>query len=239
MKKPLRRINSYGEALVLRRALQFSFPVFLGYITSGIAFGLVLSDTGYPWYIALLTSVVMYAGAGQFTACTLFATGAGIFQAVIIQLVLNARHFAYGLTLLKQINTSGKYKPYLIFSLTDETFALHTTSPTDIDPLDKPKFMFYISLFDQLYWIAGAVIGALLGELIPFPLTNIDFAMTALFIVLTIEQYYKVRHLYPFVITMFITILSVIILPSRITLIAAIVVSLCSVQAASGRAAVK
>ena len=105
-------------------AFKYSFPVLLGYSTIGIAFGLVLSGAGYPWPLALVMGLWMYAGAGQFIAVGLFAAGSSLWEVCLVQLVVNARHMAYGLSMLKRFSAAGRFRPYLIFSLTDETFAL-------------------------------------------------------------------------------------------------------------------
>jgi 4-azaleucine resistance transporter AzlC len=216
---------------LLPEALKYSFPVFLGYITIGIAFGLFAVDAGYPWWIAFLTSLVIFAGAGQFIAVGLFAAGAGLAECMLIELVVNARHMAYGLTMLKRFKNAGPYKYYLIFALSDETFALLSSLPGDKSSL---RFMFLVSLLDQLYWVAGTVIGALAGSLIPFNTEGIGFALTALFVVLMTEQILKVkqRQLHPavFVISAAAAVLAVIFLPARVALLGAMAVALVLVQ---------
>jgi 4-azaleucine resistance transporter AzlC len=225
---------------LLTRALKYSFPVFLGYITIGIAFGLLTVDAGYPWWIALLMSLVIFAGAGQFIAVGLFAAGAGLVECMLIELVVNARHMAYGLTMLKCFKNSGPWKYYLIFALSDETFALLSSFPaippgelaSEGSPAEKaePLFMFLVSLLDQLYWVTGTVIGALAGSLIPFNTEGIGFALTALFVVLMTEQILKIQQPAVFVISAVVAVLAVIFLPARVALLAAMALSLVLVQ---------
>jgi 4-azaleucine resistance transporter AzlC len=205
----------------------------------GIAFGLLLVDAGYPWWLSLVMSVVMYAGAGQYIGVGLFAAGAGLVEAALVQLVVNARHMAYGLSMMKRFGGAGPFKPYLVFSLTDETFALLSSLPEESargenaagpEPGSREFFMFLVSLLDQAYWILGSVIGAVAGTLIPFNMEGIGFALTALFIVLMIEQILRLRRAAPFIIAGAAAVAAVIALPSRISLLSAMLVSLSLVR---------
>lgn len=164
-----------------------SLPVLFGYLALGIAFGLVVVQSGYPWWLATVSGIFMYAGAGQFIAIGLFSAGASLTAVLISELLVNIRHIVYGLSLITQYKGVGKWKPYLIFGLTDETYSILTTveCPPDIE---KKTFYGFLTLFDQIYWVTGSTIGALAGSLIPFDLTGVDFALTALFAVLLTEQ---------------------------------------------------
>ncbi|MDR3341492.1 MAG: AzlC family ABC transporter permease [Treponema sp.] len=213
----------------LKDALTYSVPVLLGYLAIGIAFGLLLVDAGYPWWLALVMSLVMYAGAGQFIAVGLFAAGAGLAEAALVQLVVNARHLAYGLSMLKRFNRAGPFKYYLIFALSDETFALLSSLP---DREDRSRFMFLVALLDQGYWVIGTVIGAVAGSLLPFNIEGIGFALTALFVVLMIEQILRVRKARIFIIAALTAILTVFVLPARLSLLSAMVIALITVQTA-------
>ena len=174
----------------LKVALKTTIPVFLGYITCGIAFGLVTVDAGYPWWLAPLTGLTIFAGAGQFLAIPLFASGAPVPVILVTELLLNIRHIVYGLPLINNFKNCRVTKPYLIYALTDETFSILTTTtlPPDIPARD---YYFAVSLLDQSYWVGGSLIGALAGAMIPFDMTGVDFALTALFAVLTIDQIKK------------------------------------------------
>jgi 4-azaleucine resistance transporter AzlC len=225
-------------------AFKYSIPVMLGYLAIGAAFGLLMSDAGYPWTLALLMSVVMYAGAGQYIAVGLLASGAGLLEAVIVQLVVNARHIAYGITMFKKFNASGACKPYLIFALTDETFALLSSLDDAPVPPGQPDrgeyygrdtrerglFMLYVSALDHLYWIAGTLIGAFAGAFLPFSFEGISFALTALFIVLMIEQIMRVKKALPFIVSALAAVLAVIFIPSRLALLSALAAALAAVQ---------
>jgi 4-azaleucine resistance transporter AzlC len=219
---------------VFTAALRYSVPVLLGYLAIGIAFGLLLVDAGYPWWLALVMGLVMYAGAGQYIAVGLFAAGTSLWEALLIQLVVNARHIAYGISMLKRFQKAGPYKYYLIFALTDETFALLSSLPetaeeggvSGVSPEKRGLFMFYVALLDQCYWVTGSVIGAVAGSLIPFNTEGIGFALTALFVVLMIEQMLRVRRPGVFIISALAAALAVFFLPARLSLLSAMALSL-------------
>lgn len=171
-------------------ALKASIPVFLGYIVCGIAFGLVVVDAGYPWWIALFMSVFIFAGAAQFAAIPLFLANTPLPIIVATELLLNIRHIVYGLPLIQQFKQCKKVRPYLIFALSDETFSLLTTVPVP-EGESIGGFFGTIAALDQSYWVTGTIIGALIGTLIPFDFSGVDFSLTALFAVLTVEQVRK------------------------------------------------
>lgn len=179
-------------------ALKTTLPVFFGYIPLGMAFGLLLSGAGYHWIYALIMSIFIYTGAGQFIAVALLAAGAQLMDFITVTLLINLRHSFYGLSLLDKFSDIGKVKAYIIFALTDETYALLTTTPVP-EGVSKDRFYFYIALLDHLYWIAGSVLGAVLGTLLSLDLEGLTFVLAALFTVLTIEQYYASRVVFPFI----------------------------------------
>jgi 4-azaleucine resistance transporter AzlC len=179
-------------------ALKTTFPVFLGYIPLGIAFGFLFDEAGYHWIYAFLMSLFVYAGSAQFLAVALLAAGAGLTEFVVATLLLNLRHSFYGLSMLDKFSNVGRVKPYLIFALTDETYALLTTTEVPQGG-SKSRFYFYIAALDHLYWIAGSVLGAVLGSMFELNLEGMSFVLTALFVVLTIEQYFSSNVRFPFV----------------------------------------
>lgn len=225
-------------------AFRCSVPVLLGYIAIGTAFGLMCQSASYPWYLALVMSVVIYAGAGQYLAIALFAAGAGLAEIVIIELVVNARHIAYGITMLEKYNAAPRYRPYLIFSLTDETFALLSSFDySKIKESERGSFMFFVSLLNHFYWVLGSVIGALAGAFLPFSTAGVEFALTALFIVLLIEQIFRAAPMNakcaaPFVIAALCAVLAVVFLPRSVSIIAALAASLAVVSLIERRSAI-
>ena len=172
---------------MMKRAFPRTIPVMAGYIFLGIAFGVSLKEQGYglPW--ALLMSAVIYAGSMQFAILTPMTQPFAPVTVALMTLLVNARHMFYGLSMLRTYEGTGKWKPYLIFALSDETYSLVCEdAPEDVE--NRGQWFGAISMMDQCYWIIGSLLGSLIGQLLPFDLTGIDFAMTALFTVIVTEQ---------------------------------------------------
>lgn len=171
-----------------KAAFPVTIPVLLGYLSIGIAFGLLFENAGYNFIWAFFMSLTVYAGAMQFIAVSFFYGGIGLIQIAVMTLVVNFRHIFYGLSFLDRFNGMGKKKWYMAFALTDETYSLlcSTKAPEGVD---EKKFLFCVALLDQSYWVLGSVIGSLAGAMITFDTTGMDFAMTALFIVIFIDQW--------------------------------------------------
>ncbi len=169
-------------------AFRQSVPVMLGYIFLGIAFGLLLQDAGYHFGWAFLSSVVIYAGSMQFVLVSLLTGGASLFYAAVMTLFINGRHIFYGLSFVEKYKKMGVACPYMVFSLTDETYSLLCSIKVP-EGMEENKVFFWISFLDHCYWVIGSVMGALAGSRIGFDSTGIDFSMTALFIVIVVEQW--------------------------------------------------
>ena len=218
---------SFSRREVFISAFRCSVPVLLGYITVGIAFGLLVSGTGYPWWLALAMSFWMFAGAGQFIALGLFAAGTSLWQLCLIQLVVNVRHMAYGLSMLKRFSGLGLSKPYLIFSLTDETFALLSSMPETPDDGERRRFfMIYVAVLNHFYWVSGSVLGAVAGTFIPFDMKGIGFALTALFVVLMMEQIKRIKKPGVFIVSAASALMSVFFIPGNVSILAALALAL-------------
>lgn len=172
---------------LIRFVVKTTSPVFFGYLAIGIAFGLLLENSGFPVLLAPLMGIIVYAGAAQFMLVGFLAGDAGIFEILLLIFLLNSRHIVYGLSFISKYANTGGFKPYLIYSLTDETYGLLTSAPMP-EKYDNRLTYFLISLFNQSYWVAGSTIGAVGGSLITLNLKGLDFALTALFIVLLMEQ---------------------------------------------------
>lgn len=177
-----------------KKTIQYSFkaslPVMAGYLVLGMGFGILLHDKGYaPWW-ALLMSVLIYAGSMQYVGVELLAGGVSLVSAALMTLMVNARHLFYGVSMVDKYRDTGKKKPYLIFALTDETYSLVCDADLPGE-VDRKAYYFLVSFFDQCYWVIGSFAGALLGSALPFDTTGIDFSMTALFVVIVIEQWEK------------------------------------------------
>lgn len=187
-------------------SLKASTPVFFGYISIGIVFGFLLVKEGLNWLLAPLMSITIFAGAAQYLAIDLLNNNIPLLEIGITILLLNARHIVYGLSLVERFRITYKHRNYLIFGLTDETYGLLTTIKPPLDT--KPEYFdFWITILNQSYWVLGSIIGALLGNIIPVEIEGLDFALTALFIVLTIEQVKQIKRLESFVFPIIIFIL--------------------------------
>ena len=179
----------------LAAAFPVTVPVLMGYLAIGMAFGFMLQAIGYNFILAFFMSLTIYAGSGQYLGVSLLSSAAALSTVAVMTLLINFRHLVYGLSMLEKFRGMGLRKFYMIFSLTDETYALLSSvqPPVGVDPRN---FYFSIALLDQSYCILGSVIGAVAGALLPIDTTGIDFAMTALFVVIAVDQWsaYK-RHL--------------------------------------------
>ena len=172
----------------LAAAFPLTVPVLMGYLAIGLAFGLMLQSAGYGPGWALLMCLTIYAGSGQYLGVSLLATGAPLAQVAFLTLMVNFRHLVYGLSMLEKFRGMGRRKLYMIFSLTDETYALLSSAQAP-EGVDEHDFYFAVALLDHSYWIAGSVLGGVLGAALGFDTTGVDFAMTALFLVIAVGQW--------------------------------------------------
>ena len=181
---------------IIKQALYRSFPVMAGYIILGVGFGILLNNAGYGFVWALAMSVLIYAGSMQYVGISLLTGGASIIATIITTIMVNARHLFYSISMIDKYKETGKYKPYLIFALTDETYSLLCDDEgPSADSVNQ--YRFFVSLFNQSYWVFGSVIGNLLGMVIPFSTKGIEFSMTALFVASFTEQWLTVRDHVP------------------------------------------
>jgi len=186
----------------LKTAFLASVPVMAGYVVLGTGFGILMTSKGYGPLWSLAMSLFIYAGSMQYLAVDLLTGGASLITAALTTLMVNARHLFYGISMIGKYKDTGKFKPYLIFALTDETYSLNCGKlPEGIT--DAPTYYFLVSLFNQCYWVAGSLLGALLGAVIPFNTEGIDFALTALFVTVFVEQWLSTKDHIPALIGMF------------------------------------
>ena len=209
----------------IRLAFRASLPVMAGYVVLGLGFGVLLSNQGYSFIWAFLMSLTIYAGSMQYAALDLISGGASLITTALMTLMINARHFFYGLSMLDKYQDVGKARPYLIFALTDETYSLVCSEvPEGAEP--KPYYLF-VSLFDQIYWVTGSTLGALLGPILPFDSTGMDFAMTALFVVIFVEQWLSAKTHLPALLGLLISVVCLILLgPTRFVIPSMVLITL-------------
>lgn len=174
----------------LAAAFPHTLPVLAGFLVLGIAYGMLMLEKGYGPEWSVLMSAVAFCGSMQFVAITLLTTAFQPLEALILSLLVNARHLFYGLSMLDKYKGFGKVKGFLIYTLCDETFSI-VSSSTPPEGVEPKYFYLSISLLDYLYWVGGTLIGGLIGNWMPFDMKGLDFALTALFVVLFLEQMKK------------------------------------------------
>lgn len=172
----------------IKKAFYKSLPVLAGYIVLGIGFGILLKNAGYGVIWAAAMSIFIYAGSMQYVGVGLLSGGASVLTTFITTITVNARHLFYSISMINKYKNAGKYKPYMIFALTDETYSLlcDGNTPNDTDP---NLYRFLVSFFNHCYWVSGSIIGNLIGGILPFSTAGIEFSMTALFIAGFTEQW--------------------------------------------------
>ncbi|MDO4554823.1 MAG: AzlC family ABC transporter permease [Lachnospiraceae bacterium] len=174
--------------MTIKYAFKKSLPVMAGYLVLGVGFGILLETKGYGIGWAFLMSLLIYAGSMQYVAIDLLAGGASFISAALMTVMVNARHLFYGVSMIERYKDTKPYKPYLIFGLTDETYSLVCSGDVP-EGVDQNKFYFLLTMMNQCYWIIGSVAGAGIGTLLSFNTAGIDFSMTALFLVVFIDQW--------------------------------------------------
>lgn len=217
-------MSEYKKAF--RRAFPYTIPVLTGYLFIGIAFGVMYAEKGYSFLWAILMSVMVYAGSGQYLAVNFFVPGISFVQVIFLTFMVNVRHIFYGISLLEKFNKMGIKRWYMIFGLTDETYSLLCTTNVPKD-VDENKFLFAISVMDHSYWVLGSAIGAIAGTVLPINSEGIDFAMTALFVVIFIEQWMDRKNRVPEIIGVIVAIVALIlfgasnfVLPAMLAIVA-------------------
>jgi len=168
-----------------KSVLALSVPVAMGYIPLGTVFGFLFVQAGAPWWLALISSVIVFAGAAQFMMVPMLAAGLPVAAIAAATLVVNLRHIFYGLSLLDKLPQQRWARGYLVFALTDETYSVLTTLPVQT----SARQMVAVALLNQGWWVLGTLLGAVIGSQAQVPLVGLDFALAALFGVLAVEQW--------------------------------------------------
>lgn len=176
----------------IKKALKDTIPVLSGYMVLGMGFGILMQTKGYGVLWTLAMSALVYAGSMQYLAVDLLCGGATLLSAALTTLFVNARHLFYGISMVDRYKGAGKKKPYMIFALTDETYSLVCNTE------GSHRYCFLVSLFNQIWWVSGSVLGAVVGGFLPVALTEgIDFALTALFVTVFVEQWKSTKDHIP------------------------------------------
>ena len=203
----------------LKTAFVSTIPVMTGYLVLGFGFGIVLNSNGFGMAVALAMSAFIYAGSMQYVAIGLMTAGTPLLTVALTTLMVNARHLFYGISMLDKYKNTGKIKPYLIFALTDETYSLVCNENPAIAPEQQKNYYFLVSLLDHIYWVSGTALGIAIGKLVSFNTEGIDFALTALFVTVFVEQWLSTRKHSPALIGLGVSVLCLIIFGSESFLI--------------------
>lgn len=172
----------------LKAALPHTLPICIGFLFLGMSYGFLMRSKGFSFVYPMLMSLFIFAGSMEFVTVNLLLSAFNPLYAFFLTLMVNARHLFYGISMLEKYQGTGWKKFYLIYGMCDESFTINCTV-TPPEDVDKGWFMFFVTLLNQIYWISGATLGALLGYVIHFDTTGIEFVMTALFVVMFINQW--------------------------------------------------
>lgn len=179
--------------LAFKTAFPYTIPIFAGFLFLGMTYGIYMNVSGFSFWYPMLMSLTIFAGSIEFIAVNLLLGSFNPLQAFVMTLMINARHLFYGISMLDRYKGTGWKKPYLIFGLCDESFSINYTA--DIPPeVDRGWFMFFVTLLNHFYWFSGATLGGIFGSFIHFNTEGLDFVMTAMFVVIFLEQWLKEKN---------------------------------------------
>ena len=176
---------------IRKEAFIKTIPIMCSYFFIGTAYGMMMENAGFAWYYSLLASAAVYTGAFQFLLITLLSSGASIITITLAALLMNSRHTFYSISFIDEFRSMGKRKLFMIRTMTDETYALNCSVPKDAP--NRGELLYRIALYSRCYWIFASAAGGIIGQLIPYDLTGIDFCMTALFVILFINQWEEAK----------------------------------------------
>ena len=178
-----------------RAAFPHTIPILTGFLFLGMTYGIYMRTSGFSVWYPMVMSLTIFAGSMEFVAVNLLLGAFDPMQAFAMTCMLNARHLFYGISMLERYKGTGWKKIYLIFGMCDESFSINYTAEIPED-VDRSWFMFFVTLLNQLYWFSGATLGAWFGSLLTFNTEGLDFVMTAMFVVIFLEQWLKeTRHI--------------------------------------------
>ena len=181
-----------------------TIPILAGFLFLGIAYGIYMNQSGFKFYYPMFMSFIIFAGSVEFATVSWLLGSFDPVNIFFLTLMINARHLFYGLSMLEKYNIPGWKKLYLIYGMCDESFSINATVDVPKD-IDKGLFMFFVTMLNQIYWVAGATIGGIFGSFIPFDTKGLEFVMTALFVVIFLENWLKEKDHSASVIGLFIS----------------------------------
>lgn len=176
-----------------RAAVPYTLPICAGFLFLGMSYGFLMRSKGFSFVYPMMMSLVIFAGSMEFVTVNLLLSAFHPLHAFLLTLMVNARHLFYGISMLEKYKNMGWKKPYLIYGMCDESFSVNCTADPPPD-VDRGWFMLFVTLLNHIYWVTGAAFGALLGYAIHFDTKGIEFVMTALFLVMFIDQWEKTKN---------------------------------------------
>lgn len=197
--------NKYIKSL--KAAFPHTVPILAGFLFLGMTYGIYMNVSGFNFVYPMLMSMTIFAGSVEFITVNLLLGSFDPVQAFVMALMLNARHIFYGISMLDKFKGTGLKKIYLIFGMCDETFSVNYTADIPKD-VDRGWFMFFVTLLNQIYWVAGATLGGIFGSFITFDTKGLEFVMTAMFVVIFLEQWLKDKNHFPALIGLGLSVLS-------------------------------
>ena len=185
--------NIHGIRKAFRCAFPHRIPIFAGFWFLGLTYGIYMNVSGFSFWYPCLMGLSIFAGSMEFVAVNLLLGAFDPLQALVLTLMINDRHLFYGISMLDKYKGTGWKKPYLIFGMCDESFSINYTARIPAD-IDRGWFMFFVTFLNHLYWFSGATLGGIFGSLIHFNTEGLDFVMTAMFVVIFMEQWLKEKR---------------------------------------------
>ena len=185
-----------SQAVVLnafKAAFPYTVPIFAGFWFLGLTYGVYMNVSGFHFFYPMFMSVLIFAGSMEFVAANLLLGSFNPLQAFLLTLMINARHLFYGISMLDRFRGAGIKKLYLIYGMCDETFSINYTAKIP-EGVDRGWFMFWVTLLNQLYWVSGATLGGIFGSFVRIDTRGLGFAMTAMFVVIFMEQWIKEKN---------------------------------------------
>ena len=211
-----------------------TIPIFAGFLFLGIAYGIYMNQSGFKFYYPMFMSFIIFAGSVEFATVSWLLGSFDPVNIFFLTLMINARHLFYGLSMLEKYNIPGWKKLYLIYGMCDESFSINATIDVPKD-IDRGLFMFFVTMLNQIYWVAGATIGGIFGSFIPFDTKGIEFVMTALFVVIFLENWLKEKDHSASVIGLFISFICLIIFKGTNFIIPSMIIILSVLTLLRGR----
>lgn len=211
-----------------------TIPILAGFLFLGIAYGIYMNQSGFKFYYPMFMSFIIFAGSVEFATVSWLLGSFDPVNIFFLTLMINARHLFYGLSMLEKYNIPGWKKLYLIYGMCDESFSINATVDVPKD-IDKGLFMFFVTMLNQIYWVAGATIGGIFGSFIPFDTKGIEFVMTALFVVIFLENWLKEKDHSASVIGLFISFICLIIFKGTNFIIPSMIIILTVLTLIRGR----